>query len=113
MDHAFKVHSAPGPGLLESACEEWLMDEFIQSGLLGERQKIRPLVYKDVRLDDGYRIDLVAEGKIIIDVKSIDTQADIHSAQILPHMKRSRTKPGLLVNFNVKQLKEGIKRVIP
>lgn len=112
LDNAFKVHSALGPGLLESAYEECLMYELVQSGLFVERQKALPLIYKDVRLDAGYRIDLMVEGKIIIEVKAVEAIADIHLAQILTYMKLSNSKLGLLVNFNVKQLKEGIKRVI-
>lgn len=112
LDNSFKVHSALGPGLLESAYEECLMYELRQSGLFVERQKALPLVYKDVKLDAGYRIDLMVERQIIIEIKSIDALADIHLAQILTYMKLSGSKLGLLVNFNVKQLKEGIKRVI-
>lgn len=112
LDNAFKIHSALGPGLLESAYEECLMYELIQSGLFVERQKTLPLVYKDVKLDAGYRIDLMVEGQIIVEIKSVDTLADIHLAQILTYMKLSDSKLGLLVNFNVKHLKEGIKRVI-
>jgi len=112
LDNAVKVHSALGPGLLESAYDECLMYELVQSGLCVERQKALPLIYKDVRLDAGYRIDLMVEGRIIVEIKSIEALADIHLAQILTYMKLSNSKLGLLVNFNVKQLKEGIKRVI-
>lgn len=112
LDNAIKIHTALGPGLLESAYEECLMYELIQSGLFVERQKALPLVYKDVKLDAGYRIDLMVERQIIVEIKSVDALADIHLAQILTYMKLSNSKLGLLVNFNVKHLKEGIKRVI-
>ncbi|PTN10223.1 GxxExxY protein [Mangrovibacterium marinum] len=112
LDNSFKVHSALGPGLLESAYEECLAYELLQCGLFVERQKALPLVYKDVKLDAGYRVDLMVERKIIIEIKSIDALADIHLAQILTYMKLSDSKLGLLVNFNVKKLKDGIKRVI-
>lgn len=112
LDNSFKVHSALGPGLLESAYEECLAYELLQCGLFVERQKALPLVYKDVKLDAGYRVDLMVERKIIIEIKSIDALADIHLAQILTYMRLSDSKLGLLVNFNVKKLKDGIKRVI-
>lgn len=112
LDNAFKIHTALGPGLLESAYEECLLYELIQSGLFVERQKALPLVYEDVKLDAGYRIDLMVERQIIVEIKSVDALADIHLAQILTYMKLSNSKLGLLINFNVKYLKEGIKRVI-
>jgi GxxExxY protein len=112
LDNAFKIHSTLGPGLLESAYEECFMYELIQSGLHVERQKTLPLVYKDVKLDAGYRIDLYVESKVIVEIKSVDALTDIHLAQILTYMKLSNSKLGLLVNFNVKYLKDGIKRVI-
>lgn len=112
LDCAFKVHTAPGPGLLESAYEECLFYEIKKLGLTVEKQKPLPLVYEEVKLDVGYRLDLLVENKVIVEIKSIDSLADIHMAQILTYLKLSECKLGLLVNFNVKHLKDGIKRVI-
>ena len=112
LDASFKVHSALGPGLLESAYEECLYYELQKSGLYVVKQKPLPLVYEEVKLEIGYRVDLMVENKVIIEIKSIDSLADIHLAQILTYLKLSGCKLGLLVNFNVKHLKEGIKRVI-
>jgi GxxExxY protein len=112
LDCAFIVHTALGPGLLESAYSECLYYDLIQSGLKVEKQKPLPLVYKEVKLEAGYRIDLLVENCIVVEIKSIDALADIHMAQILTYLKLSRCKLGLLANFNVLHLKEGIKRVI-
>ena len=112
LDCSFQVHSALGPGLLESAYEECLYYELLQSGLNVEKQKPLPLIYKEVKLDAGYRIDLLVEKKVIVEIKSIESLADIHMAQILTYLKLSGCKLGLLANFNVRHLKDGIKRVI-
>ncbi len=112
LDCSFNVHSGLGPGLLESAYEECLFFELTNCGLKVEKQKPMPLVYKDVKLDAGYRVDLLVENCIIIEVKSVEAFADIHLAQILTYMKLANCSLGLLLNFNVRHLKEGIKRVI-
>ncbi len=112
LDCAFLIHSALGPGLLESAYNECLYYEINRIGLKVEKQKPLPLIYKEVKLEAGYRIDLIVEDSIIIEIKSIDALAGIHMAQILTYMRLSCCKLGLLVNFNVLHLKEGIKRVI-
>ena len=112
LDCSFKVHIELGPGLLESAYTECLYYDLIQEGLNVEKQKPLPLVYKEVKLEAGYRIDLFVENCIIIEIKSVESLADIHMAQILTYLKLSSSKLGLLVNFNVMLLKEGIKRVI-
>lgn len=112
LNCSFKVHTALGPGLLESAYEECLYYELLQTGLKIEKQKALPLVYKDVKLEVGYRIDLLVENNIIIEIKSVEAINDIHLTQILTYMKLSKSKLGLLVNFNVPHLKKGIKRVI-
>jgi GxxExxY protein len=112
LDCSFKVHIELGPGLLESAYTECLYYDLIQEGLNVEKQKPLPLVYKEVKLEAGYRIDLFVENCIIIEIKSVESLADIHMAQILTYLKLSSSKLGLLVNFNVMHLKEGIKRVI-
>ncbi|MFN8256646.1 MAG: GxxExxY protein [Bacteroidales bacterium] len=112
LDKSFEVHTVLGPGLLESAYEECLFYELKKGGLYVEKQKSLPLVYKEIKLDAGYRIDLYVENSVIIEIKSVETLADIHLAQILTYMKLSGCKLGLLVNFNVRHLKDGIKRVI-
>ena len=112
LDCSFQVHTALGPGLLESAYEECLYYELLQSSLKVEKQKPLPLIYKEVKLDVGYRIDLLVENKVIVEIKSVESLADIHMAQILTYLKFSECKLGLLANFNVRHLKDGIKRVI-
>jgi GxxExxY protein len=108
---AFKVHTELGPGLLESAYEECLFFEIEQSGLQVYKQKALPLVYYDVKLDAGYRIDLLVENKVVVEVKAIEGFNDVHIAQILTYLKLSKCKIGLLLNFNVASLKNGIKRI--
>lgn len=108
---AFKVHTELGPGLLESAYEECLYYELKQSGLTVEKQKGLPLIYHDVKLDIGYRIDLLVENQIVVELKAVDEFSDIHIAQVLTYLKISRCKIGLLLNFNVTSLKNGIKRL--
>jgi len=112
LDCSFKVHTVLGPGLLESSYEECLYYELKQSGLIVQKQKPLPLIYEEVKLEIGYRVDLLVENKVIVEIKSVESLADIHMAQILTYMKLSDCKLGLLVNFNVRSLKDGIKRVI-
>jgi GxxExxY protein len=107
-----KVHSTLGPGLLESAYEECLYYELIKNKIQVEKQKPLPIVYEEVKLDAGYRVDFLIEKKLIIEIKAVDALNDIHLAQILTYLKLSKCKLGLLINFNVKNLKEGIKRVV-
>ena len=107
---AIEVHKFLGPGLLESAYEACLVYELVQRGIMVERQKPLPVVYKDVRLDAGYRIDLMVEDLVIVELKAVEFLLPIHEAQILSYMKLSNIKIGLLINFNVKLLKQGIKR---
>ena len=109
---AFKVHTALGPGLLESAYEECLYYECRKSGLYVEKQKPLPLVYEEVKLEIGYRVDLLIENRVVVEIKAVDAFNDVHLAQILTYLKLSGCRVGLLLNFNVKHLKEGIKRVI-
>jgi GxxExxY protein len=109
---AFKVHTELGPGLLESAYEECMFYELQQSGLKVDKQKALPLVYYDVKLDAGYRIDLLVEGLVVIEIKSVECLNDVHTAQVLTYLKLSKCKVGLLLNFNVASLKQGIKRLI-
>jgi GxxExxY protein len=112
FESALKVHQTLGPGLLESAYEECLFYELTKGGLWVEKQKAIPLVYEEVKLDIGYRIDLFVENKFVVEIKSVDTLGDIHLAQILTYLKLSNSKLGLLINFNVVLLKNGVKRVI-
>jgi GxxExxY protein len=107
-----KVHSKLGPGLLESAYEECLYYELIKNNLKVEKQKPLPLVYDDIHLDAGYRVDLFVENKLIIEIKSVDAINDIHLAQILTYLRLSNCRLGLLLNFNVLHFKDGIKRVV-
>jgi GxxExxY protein len=109
---AYTVHTALGPGLLESAYENCLYYELVQEGLVVEKQKALPLVYKEVMMDAGYRIDLLVENKVIIEVKSVEAIHELHIAQVLTYLKLSNLRFGLLINYNVKSLKDGIRRVI-
>lgn len=109
---AYNVHSTLGPGLLESAYEESLSYELDIAGIRTERQKPMPLIYKKVKLDIGYRIDLLVEGKVVIEIKSVELLSPLHMAQIMTYLKLSGCHIGLLINFNTAHLKEGIQRVI-
>jgi len=109
---AMEVHKNLGPGLLESAYEACLVYELVRLGYLVEQQKPLPLVYKQVALDCGYRLDILVEGKVVVEVKSVDTLLPIHEAQLLSYLKLTGFKVGLLINFNVKALKDGIRRKV-
>jgi len=106
---AFKVHTELGPGLLESSYKSCLYYVMSKSQLLVEKEKPLPLVYEEVRLDIGYRIDLFVENKIVVETKSVECLSDVHTAQVLTYLKLSGCKIGLLINFNVADLKKGIK----
>lgn len=109
---AMEVHSELGPGLMESSYEECLCYELMQVGFRVERQKGMPLVYKEVKMDIGYRVDLLVEGKVIIELKAVDAFEDVHTAQVLTYLKLSKCRVGLLINFKVAKLKDGIKRLV-
>ncbi len=109
---AIAVHRELGPGLLESAYEACLAFELADRGLSVERQKGLPVIYRDVKLDCGYRIDLLVEEKVIVELKAVERVEPIHTAQLLSYLKLSGCKLGLLINFNVKVLKNGIRRLI-
>lgn len=109
---AIEVHRTLGPGLLESAYETCLLYELREAGLKIERQRPVPLVYKNVKLDCGYRLDLVVEGKVVVEVKSVTGAIAIHEAQLLSYLKLMDCQVGLLINFNVKLLKQGVRRII-
>jgi len=112
LDAAFQVHKELGPGLLESTYEACLSYEASERGLFIETQLPLPVIYKEVKLECGYRIDLRAEKKVIVEIKAVEALNDVHLAQALTYMKLSGCKLGYLVNFNVKQLKDGIKRIV-
>ena len=112
FESALKVHKVLGPGLLESAYEECLFYELKKSNLKVEKQKALPLIYEEVKLDVGYRIDMIIEDKFIVEVKSVEALTDVHLAQLLTYLRLSDCRLGLLINFNVKLLKEGVRRVI-
>ena len=107
---AIEVHRHLGPGLLESAYETCLAYELQQLGLSLERQKALPLIYKEIRLDQGYRIDLLVERRVVVEIKAVEQITPVHKAQVLSYLRFSGCKIGLLLNFNVKLLKDGIRR---
>jgi GxxExxY protein len=109
---AIEVHRALGPGLLESAYETCLAFELIERGLRVEQQKQLPVAYREVKLDAGYRLDLLVDGVVIVEVKAVDRLAPIHQAQLLSYLKLSGCPVGLLINFNVKVLEQGIQQVV-
>jgi len=109
---AIRVHKELGPGLLESAYQACLYYELLKSGLRVEKEKPIPLIYDEVRLEIGYRVDLLVEDKIIVELKAVECLNNIHIAQILTYLKLNNNKYGLLINFNVILLKDGVKRLI-
>ena len=112
FESALKIHKVLGPGLLESAYEECLFYELKKYDLKVEKQKQLPLIYEEVRLDVGYRIDIIIEDKFIVEIKSVEALTDVHLAQLLTYLRLSNCKLGLLINFNVSLLKNGVRRVI-
>ena len=108
---AMSVHSALGPGLLESAYEICLAHELTKRGHEVERQVPLPVVYDNLKLDAGYRIDLLVAKQVIVEIKAVDRLMPMHAAQLLTYLRLARLKTGLLLNFNVLHLKDGIKRV--
>ncbi len=107
-----EVHRTLGPGLLESAYEECLAREFILRSIKFERQKPTPVVYKDVKLECGYRMDFLVDGEVVVELKAVDGFVPVHEAIVLTYMRLSGRRLGLLINFNVPTLKEGIRRFI-
>lgn len=112
VDAAFKIHIQLGPGLLESVYEAVLTYELRKRGLRVERQKAIPVVYEEVRLDEGFRADLVVEDKVIIELKSVEAIARVHKKQVLTYLRLSNLKLGLLINFGEELIKDGISRVV-
>jgi GxxExxY protein len=111
LDSSYKIHTALGPGLLESAYKTCLAFELRKKGLKVEEEKPVPVVYNEVKLDCGYRMDLLVEDMVVVELKTVDCFHDVHIAQVLTHLKFGHKKVGLLINFNVKSLKDGIKRL--
>ena len=109
---ALNIHKELGPGLLESAYQECLFYELQNKGLKVVKEKAMPLMYKDVHINCGYRVDLLVEDKVVVELKSVDELNDIHLAQTLTYLKMGDFKLGLLINFNVSLLKSGVKRII-
>jgi GxxExxY protein len=109
---AIEVHQSLGPGLLESAYKECLYYKLHKNGLCVEKEKPMPLIFEEVRLDCGYRIDLLVENKVVIEIKSVEALNDVHFAQTLTYMKLGNYKLGLLINFNVSLLRNGIQRIV-
>ena len=111
VNAAYNVHIALGPGLLESAYEACLIYELVEAGLKVKSQLTLPIVYREIKLDCGYRIDILVKNLVVIEIKSVSTLNDIHLAQTITYLKLSGCKLGLLINFNVAKIKDGIKRV--
>jgi GxxExxY protein len=112
LDCAFKIHKDVGPGLLESVYEELLSYEIIKRGLFVQRQVGIPLNYESIKMEIGFRADIIVENKVIIELKSIETILDVHKKQLLTYLKLSGLKLGLLINFNTYMLKDGIVRIV-
>lgn len=109
---AIKVHKATGPGLLESAYQECLNFELLKAGLVVEKQKPLPLIYQDIKLEIGYRVDLLVNNKVVIEIKAVETILPVHKAQVITYLKLSGCKLGILINFHEALLKDGFKRIV-
>ena len=112
LDAAFKVHTALGPGLLESVYETTTAYEIRKNGLIVATQVSQPIVYDNQELDSGFRLDMLVEKCVIVEVKSVETMHPVYEAQIMTYLRLSRVRLGFLINFNVKHLKDGIKRFV-
>ncbi len=109
---AIQIHHSLGPGLLESAYKECLFYSLQKEGIFAEKEKPMPLVFEEVKLECGYRIDILVERKVVIEIKSVEALNDVHFAQTLTYLKLGNYKLGLLINFNVTLLKNGIRRIV-
>ncbi len=112
LDSAYKVHSSLGPGLLESAYQACLVYELKKKGFKVETEKPLPIIYEEVKLDCGYRIDILVEDAVVVELKTVEAFTDVHMAQVLTYLRFSEKKVGLLLNFYTKSLKDGIKSFI-
>jgi GxxExxY protein len=111
-ESGYLIHKVLGPGLLESAYEECMYYELRKQGLFVEKQKPMPLFYDEIKMDVGYRLDLLVENKFILEIKSVESLNDVHLAQILTYLRLSRCKLGMLINFNTLHFKNGVRRII-
>ena len=109
---AMKVHTALGPGLLESAYQECLCFELMRAGLFAEKEKPMPLIYSEVKLDCGYRVDIMVERRLVLEIKAVEAINNVHLAQVLTYLKLADLRLGLILNFHVLHLRDGIKRVV-
>jgi len=112
VDAAYSVHRELGPGLLENIYEQCLGEELKLKGLSFERQKEVPIIYRDKKLDANYRLDLLVDGKVLVEIKAVDHLLPVHKAQVITYIKLPGVRVGLLINFNVTMIKEGIQRVV-
>ena len=112
LDAAFKVHSALGPGLLESVYETCLAYEIRQNGQLVETQVAIPVLYEDVHIETGYRLDMIVENRVLVEIKAVERIIPLYEAQLLTYLKLTRVRLGFLINFNVTHLRDGIKRMV-
>ncbi len=112
VDAAFQIHITLGPGLLESVYEEVMFYELTKRDLKVQRQKGIPVIYKDIKMELGFRADLIVEDKVIIELKSVETIAPVHQKQLLTYLKLTNLKLGLLINFNENLIKDGIQRIV-
>ena len=112
LKYAFKVHSALGPGLLESSYKECLFYELNKNGIYAEKEKPMPLYYEDIKMDIGYRLDLLIDNRVVVEIKCVEAFTDVHTAQLITYLKLSKCKVGLLLNFKTASLKKGIKRIM-
>lgn len=112
LDHAFKIHTELGPGLLESVYEKCLQYELNEAGFEAQTQVPVPMNYKNIRFEAGFRIDLLVNNSVLVEIKSVENLAPVHYAQTLTYLKMKNLKLGLLINFNTKYLKDGIHRIV-
>jgi len=112
IEYSIKVHKTLGPGMLEGAYEICLMHELVKNGFKVERQKKLPIIYDGIQLDGGYRIDLLVNDSVIVEVKAVERLHTVHEAQLLSYLRMTDVKLGLLINFNMKMLRDGVKRVV-
>jgi GxxExxY protein len=112
LNICFDIHKQYGPGLFESVYEEIFWYEFSKEGIVFERQKAIPLYHNDLKMDIGFRVDFLIENKLLIELKSIETLADVHYRQVQTYLRLTNAKLGLLINFNVSYLRDGLKRII-
>jgi GxxExxY protein len=112
VDAAFKIHTSLGPGLLESVYEAVMAEELTRRGLHSERQQALPVVWENVHLEAGFRADLIVEGKVIVEIKSVEAIAPVHRKQLLTYLRLANKRLGILINFDVDLIKDGIARVV-